>query len=247
VSFFWTACRRFAAADRGGPAPPPGGAGGGSVAQRRRPSAQLPCALAASYRRVARPGAWARTRRQPGSCTSTIATDDTSYPVSNLTCATAEVGHIRMALKPAQWCSWHAHALRRDLAGLDYRRSHLHAQDDAAPAGCAGERVHVLLGPALLDFTVGGLKPISEGHSFHPAGAPYKYLYGGVPYKSPEIAENRRKSELQADLRWSLILPPTVESSCAGLGAYILVCIQLYSLPVIDLNLVRVRLCTRIV
>jgi hypothetical protein len=36
--------------------------------------------------------------------------------------------------------------------------------------------------------------------------------------KSPEITENRRKSELQADLRGSLILPPTVKSSCAGLG-----------------------------
>jgi hypothetical protein len=48
--------------------------------------------------------------------------------------------------------------------------------------------------PAQLDFTVGCLTPISEGHSFHYAGAPYKYLYGGVPYKSPKIAENRRKS-----------------------------------------------------
>ena len=70
--------------------------------------------------------------------------------------------------------------------------------------------------PAQLDFTVGDLKTISEGHSFHFAGAPYKYLYGGVPYKSPKIAENRRKSELQADLRGSLILPPTVKSSCTG-------------------------------
>jgi hypothetical protein len=49
---------------------------------------------------------------------------------------------------------------------------------------------HVPTGPAQLDFTVDGLKPISEGHSFHFAGAPYKYLYGGVPYKSPKIAEN---------------------------------------------------------
>jgi hypothetical protein len=49
------------------------------------------------------------------------------------------------------------------------------------------------VGPAQLDFTVGGLKPISKGHSFHFAGAPYKYLYGGVPYKSPKIAENSRK------------------------------------------------------
>ena len=31
-----------------------------------------------------------------------------------------------------------------------------------------------------------------------------------------QIAENRRKSELQADLRGSLILPRTVKSSCAG-------------------------------
>ena len=46
----------------------------------------------------------------------------------------------------------------------------------------------VYAGPAQLDFTVGGLKPISEGHSFHFAGAPYKYLYGGAPYKSPKIA-----------------------------------------------------------
>jgi hypothetical protein len=67
--------------------------------------------------------------------------------------------------------------------------------------------------PAQLDFTVGGLKPISEGHSFHFAGAAYKYLYGGVPYKSPKIAENRRKSELQADLRGSLLLPTTVKSN----------------------------------
>ena len=59
-------------------------------------------------------------------------------------------------------------------------------------------------GPAQLDFTVGGLKTISEGHPFHFAGAPYKYLYGGVPYKSPKIAENSQKSELQADLRGSL-------------------------------------------
>ena len=73
--------------------------------------------------------------------------------------------------------------------------------------------------PAQLDFTVGGLKPISEGHSFRYGGAPYKCLYGGAPYKSPKIAENRRKSELQADLRGSLILPPTVKSSCAGPGA----------------------------
>jgi hypothetical protein len=73
------------------------------------------------------------------------------------------------------------------------------------------------LWPAQLDFTVGGPKPISEGHSFHFAGAPYKYLYGGVPYKSPKIAKNRRKSELQADLRGSLILLPTVKSSCASL------------------------------
>jgi hypothetical protein len=82
--------------------------------------------------------------------------------------------------------------------------------------------VPLYIWPAKLDFTVGGLKPISEGHSFCLAGAPYKYLYGGAPYKSPkiaEIAENRRKSELQADdLRGSLILliPPTVKSSCAG-------------------------------
>ena len=46
---------------------------------------------------------------------------------------------------------------------------------------------------AQLDFTVGSLKPISEGHSFHYAGAPYKCLYGGAPYKSPKIVENRRK------------------------------------------------------
>ena len=71
--------------------------------------------------------------------------------------------------------------------------------------------------PAQLDFTVGGLKLISENHSFHYAGAPYKYLYGGVPYKSPKIAENRRKSELQADLRGSLILLLIVKSSCADL------------------------------
>jgi hypothetical protein len=41
------------------------------------------------------------------------------------------------------------------------------------------------------EITVGGLKPISEGHSVHYAGAPYKCLYGGAPYKSPKIAENR--------------------------------------------------------
>jgi len=71
-------------------------------------------------------------------------------------------------------------------------------------------------GSAQLDFTVGGLKPISEGHSFRYGGAPYKCLYGGAPYKSPKIAENRRKSELQADLRGSLILLQTVKSKCAG-------------------------------
>jgi hypothetical protein len=71
---------------------------------------------------------------------------------------------------------------------------------------------------AQLDFTVGGLKPISEGHSFHYTGAPYKYSNGGVPYKSTKIDENRRKSELQADLRGSLILLPTVKSKCAGRG-----------------------------
>jgi hypothetical protein len=52
----------------------------------------------------------------------------------------------------------------------------------------------LMIRPVQIDFTVCGLKPISEGHSFHYAGAPYKYLYGGVPYKSPKIAENRRKS-----------------------------------------------------
>ena len=53
---------------------------------------------------------------------------------------------------------------------------------------------NLVRGPAQLDFTVGGLKPISEGHSFYYAGAPYKCLYGGAPYKSPKIVENRRKS-----------------------------------------------------
>jgi hypothetical protein len=48
-----------------------------------------------------------------------------------------------------------------------------------------------LQGPVQLDFTIGGLKLISEGHSFHYTGAPYKYLYGGAPYKLPKIAENR--------------------------------------------------------
>ena len=48
-------------------------------------------------------------------------------------------------------------------------------------------------GPAQLDYTVCNRKPISEGHSFHYAGAPYKCLYGGAPYKSPKIAENHRK------------------------------------------------------
>ena len=37
------------------------------------------------------------------------------------------------------------------------------------------------LGLAQLDFTVGGLKSISEGHLFQYAGAPYKCLYGGAP------------------------------------------------------------------
>jgi hypothetical protein len=71
-----------------------------------------------------------------------------------------------------------------------------------------------------LHFTVSDLKPISKGHSFHHARAPYKYLYGGVPYKSPKIAENRRKSELQADLRGSLILLPTVKSNAQALQPY---------------------------
>ena len=48
-------------------------------------------------------------------------------------------------------------------------------------------------GLAQLVFTVRGLKPISEGHSFHYTGAPYKCLYGGALYKSPKIVENRRK------------------------------------------------------
>jgi hypothetical protein len=77
------------------------------------------------------------------------------------------------------------------------------------------------------------------------AGAPYKYLYGGAPYKSPKIAPPaaaavvwprarrthryrqkslncgkrrrlRRISEVQPDLRGSLIVPPTVKSSYAG-------------------------------
>ena len=86
----------------------------------------------------------------------------------------------------------------------------------AAKAQCS---LRTYVGLAQLDFTVCNLKPISEGHSFRYGGAPYKFLYGGAPYKSPKIAENRRKSELQADLRGSLILPQTtVKSSCAGLA-----------------------------
>jgi hypothetical protein len=46
---------------------------------------------------------------------------------------------------------------------------------------CPGSSCHLIpavipLRPAQLDFEVGGLKPISEGHSFHYAGAPYQYL-----------------------------------------------------------------------
>jgi hypothetical protein len=96
--------------------------------------------------------------------------------------------------------------------------------------------------------TVVSSRSPSVTHSFHYAGAPYKYLYGGAPYKSPKIAENcascggcgslaarvadtyhqkslscrkkrrlRRISEVQPDLRGSLIVPRTVKSSCAGL------------------------------
>jgi hypothetical protein len=113
--------------------------------------------------------------------------------------------------------------------------------------------------PVQLDFKVGDIKPISESHSLillcrGPIQL-YKYLYGGAPYKSPKIAENRaaclrrrlryisivrprarrthidyrqksldrrkkrrlrRISEVQPDLRGSLIVPPNVKSSCAG-------------------------------
>ena len=45
--------------------------------------------------------------------------------------------------------------------------------------------------PVQLDVTVRGIKLIFEGHSLislcRVAGAPYKYLYGGAPYKSPKI------------------------------------------------------------
>jgi hypothetical protein len=56
-----------------------------------------------------------------------------------------------------------------------------HACEGAAPRG-----------PVQLDFTVSGIRPISEGHSLISlCRARYKYLYGGAPYKPPKIAENR--------------------------------------------------------
>jgi hypothetical protein len=71
-----------------------------------------------------------------------------------------------------------------------------------SPAGCGGGLRD--LGAITKTFPIGwrhvffrsvrGLQPRSAGHSFHCAGAPYKCLYGGAPYKSPNIAENRRKS-----------------------------------------------------
>jgi hypothetical protein len=118
------------------------------------------------------------------------------------------------------------------------------------PTAASGE-YECAEGPVQLDFTVRGIKPISEGHSVKSlySGAPYKYLYGGPPYKSPKISENRaacggcdslaaraadtyrqksmscrkqrrlwRISEVQPDLRGSLIVPSTVKSSCAGQG-----------------------------
>ena len=49
--------------------------------------------------------------------------------------------------------------------------------------------------PSQLDFLKGGSSRSPRvTHSFHYAGAPYKCLYGGAPYKSPKITENRRKS-----------------------------------------------------
>ena len=47
--------------------------------------------------------------------------------------------------------------------------------------------------PVQLNFTVGGLKPISEGHSFHYAGAHTNVCMAGAHTnrrKSPKIAEN---------------------------------------------------------
>jgi hypothetical protein len=62
-------------------------------------------------------------------------------------------------LHPQQWCSG---------------RSSCSSSSGSLAAAAA-----VAAGPVQLDFTVGGLKPIFEGHSFHPAGAPYKYCMAG--------------------------------------------------------------------
>ena len=130
-----------------------------------------------------------------------------------------------------------------------YRTQTSHAGGNATAAAAAGPPSPW---PVHLDFTVGGIKPISEArvtHSFHCAGALHKYLYRGAPYKSPKIAENcaacggcgslevwprarrtyrpkslnfrkkrrlRRISEVQPNLRGSLIVLPIVKSSCAG-------------------------------
>ena len=120
-------------------------------------------------------------------------------------------------------------------------------QRNATP-GARGPRRYILLGRCnlLLRSVVSSRSP-RVTHSFHYAGAPYKYLYGGAPYKSPKIAENRaacggcgslavraadtyrqkslncqekrrllRISEVQPDLRGSLIVLRTVNSSCTG-------------------------------
>jgi hypothetical protein len=67
--------------------------------------------------------------------------------------------------------------------------------------------------PAQFDFTLYGLEPISEGHSCHYAGAPYKCLYGGAH-------TNRRKSpKIRASGRPPRVTHITTDrkSSCTGL------------------------------
>jgi hypothetical protein len=57
-----------------------------------------------------------------------------------------------------------------------------------------GSLLHALGRRNLILWFVESSRSPRVTHSFPYTGAEYKCLYGGTPYKSPKIAENRRKS-----------------------------------------------------
>jgi hypothetical protein len=77
-------------------------------------------------------------------------------------------GHVSR-LQPSSWT----------VAGDPTARARARLASSPSGLGSAIRGKCLLIGPAQLDFTVRSLKPISEGHSFH---------YAGAPYKSPKIA-----------------------------------------------------------